>query len=334
MRNTVAHAEPRASAGLAIAERTGPRARILSLAMVVGYEAAGRVTTALRAGGGGRPAFTPLRLVAFSGAVEAAKLLKLTDEQMAHAIGITAITMGGLGSAPTAGPASTWARTRPSAASTPRSPPAADTPSTTTSSKAPGGFFATCRRRADKAAIDNLTRDIRQGLGHHQVPRDQARAGRSLEPCSSKRRPTAGASGERAGRRDRQDPGQGRRTGRGIDNKVPKDMMRGDPQPAYFVASGVADKDFSWIHATPTKFRPRDRPPAVDHRGRPLARPAQVRWNWADGHDRHQVRRAVHQHARCAARVRAARHRVERRRREVPRADARLQDVRSASTTA
>jgi len=77
-------------------------------AMVAGYEAAGRVGEALTASGGsadrasgaisgsvGR-GFHASSIVAFGGVVTAAMLLRLTDEQMANAIGITATTVGGL----------------------------------------------------------------------------------------------------------------------------------------------------------------------------------------------------------------------------------------------
>src|SRR5207249_7910117 len=63
-------------------------------AIVTGYEAAGRIGETL---GDNRQGFHASVIVAFGGVVAAAKLLKLTDEQMAHAIGLTATTMGGLG---------------------------------------------------------------------------------------------------------------------------------------------------------------------------------------------------------------------------------------------
>src|SRR5207244_1050327 len=65
----------------------------LLCAIVTGYEAAGRIGEALS---GDRQGFHASVIVAFGGVVAAARLLKLTDEQMAHAIGLTATTMGGL----------------------------------------------------------------------------------------------------------------------------------------------------------------------------------------------------------------------------------------------
>ena len=79
--------------GLAIGERVGATGEDLLSAIVTGYEAAGRIGETL---GDNRQGFHASVIVAFGGVVAAAKLLKLTDEQMAHAIGLTATTMGGL----------------------------------------------------------------------------------------------------------------------------------------------------------------------------------------------------------------------------------------------
>src|SRR5215207_3556021 len=93
IRNTAHYGTTLASAGLAIAERTGATGKDLLGAMVIGYEAAGRIGDARRGGRGGLHAS---QLVAFGGAVAVARLLKLTDQQMAHALGIVATTIGGL----------------------------------------------------------------------------------------------------------------------------------------------------------------------------------------------------------------------------------------------
>ena len=93
--------------------------------MVIGYEAAGRIGDARRGGRGGVHAS---QIVAFGGAVAAAKLLKLTDEQMAHALGITAITMGGISTGTDSWARDTWAPTRRSAPSTLPWLPVVDTP--------------------------------------------------------------------------------------------------------------------------------------------------------------------------------------------------------------
>ena len=79
--------------GLVVAECTGATGQDLLCAIVTGFEAQNRMGAALR---GGRGGIYASQTVAFGAVVAAARLLKLTDEQMAHAIGITAMTMGGL----------------------------------------------------------------------------------------------------------------------------------------------------------------------------------------------------------------------------------------------
>src|SRR5437867_3625326 len=82
------------STSLAIGERAGSTGQDILSAIVTGYEAAGRIGEALSSD---RQGFHASVIVAFGGVVAAARLLRLTDEQMAHAIGLTATTMGGLG---------------------------------------------------------------------------------------------------------------------------------------------------------------------------------------------------------------------------------------------
>jgi len=89
LRNTAHEGTAITAAGLAVGERTGASGRDLLLAMVLGYEAAGRIGEAREGGVAGLHAS---QLVAFAGAATAARLLTLTDEQLAHAIGIVATT--------------------------------------------------------------------------------------------------------------------------------------------------------------------------------------------------------------------------------------------------
>src|SRR5437867_344027 len=94
LRNVAHTGTTLASTGLAIGERTGSTGEDILCAIVTGYEAAGRIGEALS---GDRQGFHASVIVAFGGVVAAARLLRLTDEQMAYAIGLTATTMGGLG---------------------------------------------------------------------------------------------------------------------------------------------------------------------------------------------------------------------------------------------
>src|SRR5690606_23320757 len=93
IRNTAHYGTALTSVGLAIAERTRASGRDLLHAMVIGYEAAGRLGDARAGGRGGIHAS---QIVGFAGAAAGAKLLKLSDEQMAQALGVAAFTMGGL----------------------------------------------------------------------------------------------------------------------------------------------------------------------------------------------------------------------------------------------
>src|SRR5881409_1316321 len=81
------------STSLAIGERAGSTGQDILSAIVTGYEAAGRIGEALSSD---RQGFHASVIVAFGGTVAASRLLKLTDEQTSHAIGLTATTMGGL----------------------------------------------------------------------------------------------------------------------------------------------------------------------------------------------------------------------------------------------
>ena len=95
LRNIVHAGTTLVSTSLAVAERTGASGQDVLAAIVLGYEASGRIGEAIS------PAFQTRGfhgcLVAiFAGAVAAAKLLKLDDWEMAHAIALSATSIGGL----------------------------------------------------------------------------------------------------------------------------------------------------------------------------------------------------------------------------------------------
>ena len=196
MRNTAHIGTCVTSAGMAIAERAGSTGQDLLTAMIAGYEAAGRIGDARR---GGRPGVHASQTVAFAGAVTAGRLLKLTDEQMAHAIGITAVTMGGLSIGTNSwareymgGNAAFCARQRRAGRRTrvygQRGHPRG-------AGRLPDGV----RRRRRTGQPDPDAR-LRQGVGHHQVPGDQALAGRPPVFVARRSRHDGRAAGERAGR--------------------------------------------------------------------------------------------------------------------------------------
>jgi len=97
-------------------------------------------------------------IVAFGGVVAAARLLRLSDEQMAHAIGLTATTMGGLAIG-----TNSWARdtrrgTRLCAQSTPPWLPVAVIRSTKTCWRRRGAFSRSSA--AERSDTERLTREF------------------------------------------------------------------------------------------------------------------------------------------------------------------------------
>jgi 2-methylcitrate dehydratase PrpD len=249
IRNTAHEGTTLTAAGLAIAERVGATGQDLLGAMVVGYEAAGRLGDARR---GGRPGLHASQLVAFGGAVAAAKLLKLSDEQMAQALGIVAITMGGLATG-----TNSWAREymgATAAACAVDAALAAGRGYTVNPDilDGPGGFVEVFGGGA--GAVERLTADlgkdwdIVQFLAIKLWPGAHPLSGTVEAAMNASRQanvpPDQVAKILVAGP-NRNDVGGSRR---------PRDLVEAIHSLPYFVASAVADKDFTWVHATEAKI--------------------------------------------------------------------------------
>jgi len=249
IRNTAHYGTTLASAGLAIAERTGATGQDLLGAMVIGYEAAGRIGDARRGGQGGLHAS---QLVAFGGAVAVARLLKLTDRQMAHALGIVATTMGGLAIG-----TNSWAREymgANAAASGVDASEAAARGYTVNDDMlgARGGFVAVFGGGSD--AVRLLSGDLGQRwdivefLAIKLWPGAHPFSG-TLEAAVNAARqanvPADAVTKILIAGPDRTTVGGSRR---------PRDLVEAIHSLPYFVASAVADKEFTWIHATEAKI--------------------------------------------------------------------------------
>jgi len=238
-----------ASTGLAIGERTGSTGQDLLCAIVTGYEAAGRIGEALS---GDRQGFHASVIVAFGGVVAAARLLRLTGEQMAHAIGLTATTMGGLAIG-----TNSWAReyhAGNAALCAVNAAQAAGRGYTVNEDmlEAPRGFLAVFG--GGNVDIGKLTRDFGKEwdiVTHMAI---------KLVPGAHAFHPAVEAA-VNAARQSGVPPGevarilvtgpQIRTIGRG---RPPKDLIEAIHSLHYFLASAVVDKDFSWVHATPEKI--------------------------------------------------------------------------------
>jgi 2-methylcitrate dehydratase PrpD len=235
--------------GLAIGERVGATGEDLLSAIVTGYEAAGRIGETL---GENRQGFHASVIVAFGGVVAASKLLRLTDDQMAQSIGLTATTMGGLAIG-----TNSWAREYQAgnaALCAVNAAMAAGRGYTVNEDmlEAPRGFLAVFG--GGKADVEKLTRDfgkqwdidtymaIKLVPGAHQFhPAVEAAvnaARQSGVPADDVAKILV--SGPQIRTLARAQP--------------PKDLIEAIHSLHYFLASAVADKDFSWVHATPEKI--------------------------------------------------------------------------------
>jgi 2-methylcitrate dehydratase PrpD len=246
MRNTAHIGTGVTSAGLAIAERTGATGQDLLTAMVVGYEAAGRIGDARQ---GGRAGGHASQTVAFGATVTAAKLLKLTDEQLAHAVGITAITMGGLGIG-----TNSWAREYMggnAALCGVNAALAAGRGYMVNDDilEAQGGFLTVYGGAAPDSRI--LTREY----GREWDTRYLAiKLWPGAHPFSSL--VEAAMTAARQANVPAGDVARILVHGRSVNgSRNPKDYAEAIHSLPYFLACAVADKDFTWIHATPAKFR-------------------------------------------------------------------------------
>jgi 2-methylcitrate dehydratase PrpD len=280
--------------GLAIGERMDSSGQEMLSAMVAGYEAAGRITEAIlatsRSAGRGAgaisgsvgPGFHASSIVAFGGAVAAAKLLRLTDEQMAQAIGITATSVGGLSIG-----TNSWAREyhAGNAALTSINAAFAASRGYTVNPdmlEATGGFLAVFA--SSTPDTESLARDLKRADSDYQIARYLAI---KLVPGAHALHPAveAAVNAARESRAQPDDVAQilvaGPQSGL-VAGAPPKDVIQAIHSLSYYIASAVADKDFSWIHAEPAMI---DRPVVRRLIGL-VARdpaPASVHYDWPWG---------------------------------------------------
>ena len=243
--------------GLAIAERMGATGQDVLSAMVMGYEAAGRIGEALGQSGEAvsgslRQGFHASIVVAFGGVVCASRLLRLTDEQMGNAIAMTATTMGGLAIG-----TNSWAReyhAGNAAQCAVNAALAAGRGYTVNEDmlEAPGGFLAVFG--GSKPNTSSLTRELNQQL---EITRYLAI---KLVPGAHALQPAVEAA-INAARQANAAPEQvakilvsGPQIRARAGTRAPKDMIEAIHSLPYFVASAVADRDFSWVHVTPEKI--------------------------------------------------------------------------------
>jgi 2-methylcitrate dehydratase PrpD len=251
LRNIVHAGTTLVSTSVATAERTGASGQDVLAAIVLGYEASGRIGAAItprfRAQG-----FHGCLVAIFAGTVAAARLLGLDAAHMAQAIALSATSMGGLAAAA----------------------------NTSVAREYHAGLAAMLGVRAALAAqkgymAEESILETRQGFFEvyggadgMDVTRDLGQEWDIITDMAIKLVPgghpshalaEAAANAARAGdiAPDQVETITLSRPGvTALSGPIhPTDLIDMAHSPAYFAAAGVADRDFSWVHATEAKIK-------------------------------------------------------------------------------
>ncbi|HYC46872.1 MAG TPA: MmgE/PrpD family protein [Burkholderiales bacterium] len=246
LRNIVHAGTTACASALAVAEKTGASGEDVLAAIVLGYEIAGRVNGAM-IGGLQAKGFHGCIIASFAGAVAAARLMKLTEAQTAHAIALCATSMGGLHAAAKTSVAREYhaglaAMLGVNAAQAAGKGFIAEE----TILETRGGFLAVYGNRPDEA---ELTRELGNrwsiltdmgiklvpgGHPHHAIAEAAANAARDGNVSPDE---VEAITVSRPGYTELGGP------------QFPSDLIGVAHSPAYFAAAGVADRAFSWAHA-------------------------------------------------------------------------------------
>ena len=238
------------STSLAIAEQTGANGRDVLAAIVLGYEASGRIGEAITPTFQTR-GFHGCLVAIFGGTIASARLLQLDDAKMAHALALAATSVGGL----------------------------RDAADTSVSREYHAGLAAMLGTQAALAAQKGYTGEesifecnrgfcsVYGDTDGASITRDLGDSWDIITDMAIKLVPgghpshslaEAAANAARAGKVMPDEvesitlsrPGVSALTG----PKHPADLIDMAHSPAYFLAAGVADHEFSWVHATEAKI--------------------------------------------------------------------------------
>lgn len=232
---------------LAAAEREGASGRDVLAAMVAGYQASGRIGEAITPGLGERGIHACV-ITVFGGVIACSRLLGLSQEQAAEALSLAATSMGGL-----AVSTNSWAREYHAGAAALSAVNAVlsaqkgytANPDTFESRR---GFLEVFGGK--EGAAESLT----QGLGEEwDICTDLAvKIWPGAHPLSA-----AVEAAVNAAREGNVDPETvasirvaGPRFRSLVGHKHPKDLVGAIHSLAYYLAAAVAEKEFSWQHAT------------------------------------------------------------------------------------
>jgi 2-methylcitrate dehydratase PrpD len=266
------------SMSLAAAQKTGASGRDVLVAMVTGYEASGRIGAAISPGLGERGIHACV-ITVFGGVIAGSRLLGLSVEQTAEALSLAATSMGGL-----AVSTNSWAREYHAGAAALSATNAvlsaskgyAANPDTFESKR---GFLEVFGGKED--AVETLTKglgnewDIVTDLAIKIWPGAHPLSAAVEAACNAAITgdidPAAVASIRVAGPRFRALVG----------HKHPKDLVGAIHSLAYYLASAVADREFSWQHASMEKILD----PTIDRlqdlvEVEPDVDPSRHTWGW------------------------------------------------------
>src|SRR6516162_1615729 len=254
LRNIVHAGTTLVATTLAISEKTGARGADILTAIVLGYEAAGRIgeaiTPAFRARG-----FHGCLVAIFGGAVAAGRLLQLDAAHLAQAIALSATSIGGLMAAAN----TSVAREYHAGLAAMLGVQAA--------LAAQRGYMSEANILETRRGFIEVYGGIDGGVGGASVTRGLGQSWDIITDMAIKLVPGGHpyhALAEAAANAARSSniapeavesitvsrPGFTTLTG----PLHPTDLIGMAHSPAYFVAAGVADHDFSWIHATAAKI--------------------------------------------------------------------------------
>jgi 2-methylcitrate dehydratase PrpD len=254
LRNIVHAGTTLVATALAMAERNAAPGEDVLTAIVLGYEAAGRIGEAITPGFRSR-GFHGCLVAIFSGAVAAGRLLNLDATKMAQAIALSATSIGGLMAAANTSTAREYhaglaALLGVRAALAARRGYRAEESILETKR----GFVEVYGGTDGPSAGANVTRDLGQSW---DIITDMAV---KLVPGGHPYHALAEAASNAAKERNITPqeiesitvsrPGFTALTG----PLHPTDLIGMAHSPAYFLAAGAADHDFSWVHATAAKI--------------------------------------------------------------------------------
>jgi 2-methylcitrate dehydratase PrpD len=241
---------PLVATALAFAERDGIAGEDVLAAIVLGYEAAGRIGDGVTPGFRDR-GFHGCLIAIFAAAVAAGRLLKLKPEGLARTIALAATSIGGLAAAANTSVAREYHAGLAVALGIGAALAAGRGFATEEAIlETEGGFFAVYGPGNPEAVLADLggSWDIVTDMAVKLVPGGHPY--HALAEAAAKAARDGSIAAAEIAEIVVSRPGMTRLGG----PLHPKDLIDMAHSPAYFTAAGAADRDFSWIHATPEKI--------------------------------------------------------------------------------